>query len=242
MKTVGHIPLMLLALFPIESTDLWAQQADVQVFAQVFHLDDRNTSTISVQNPGLQEISVSVEFLNQQGGLLAEETRDLPARSSAEFAGASAGTFVGVAIVSCAGCLATARWSFAVGNAPRFEVGVLPQLLSNRSRIWAAPVPVITEGSSYGFAIYNPSRLPADCDFIFRDVDGLPSGSELVTVTGGGHFSQFSEAIGKGFVGSAILSCDQEVISVGVNQDTRNGFPTSLNYASVPSGTEAREP
>ncbi len=229
MRRISLASFALVTAFGLRSA-LWAQLPD----DQIFHIDERNTSIISVQNPGLETISARVDIFDQQGGLVGEETRDLPARSATEFASATAGNFVGIAVVSCGGpCLATATWRFTIGDGPGFEVGVLPQLFSNRSRMWAAPVPVIGESSSYGFAIYNAGQDSTACDVTFRNLDGLELGNETVTIAGNGQIARFSDAVAPGFVGGAVISCGQEVIALGLNQNTRNGFPTGLNYAAV---------
>lgn len=242
MKNQVSCLLVLSASLLMVESALIAQLPDDQIFPQIFHVDDSNTSIISVQNPGFAEISVSVDFFDQGGNLLAEETRGLPARSAADFASAAAGSFVGVARVSCDGpCLATTTWNFSIGAGPSFEVGTLPQLFGNRSLTWAAPVPLIAEGSSYGFAIYNTSQDSANCDVMFRGLDGETVGTDQVSVPAGSQVAQFSEVVTAGFVGGAVISCDQDVIALGLNQNTANGFPTSLNLAAVPSGQLAAE-
>lgn len=213
---------------------------DLQLLPQVFNLDERNRSTILVQNTTEEEISVGIQFLTQDGALACVDGLECPVASFRLDPLATLQLtrlpqpFVGSAAIFCTGrCVASAGWNLEIREDSRFTVGVLPSLFSRRARVWGSPIPTISEGSLYGLAVYNTTTASTLCIARYYTQTGSVVSEEEIQIFPDGQFSGFASGVGPGFAGSTLLTCENEVAATAIVQDSRNAFPTTLNYSPL---------
>ena len=150
------------------------------------------------------------------------------------------------------GVTASATWNFNVdGNV--FNVGTAPLSIEDMTYSSNFPVGFAPNDSLLGAAVHNPNNTMAECTLRLFDKPQSPA-FDLTQVSDFEEDSrsvfdfqvppqgQIASFFGEPFNASAetlsfinaLIHCSEEVLSILLTQNLRNGFPTPVEGSSVP--------